>query len=319
MLELTRLKVFREVASLGSFTKAAETLGYAQPSISHHVAQLERELGAQLFERQARRVQLTPAGRVFLGHVRSVLIQLADAEREVAETAKMGGRVLRIAAFPTAAATLMPSAVATFREGSPRVDLRLTEADPPESVPALLAGDHDLALVYDYPALGGAPEPGVDLEPLFVDHMAVAVPAGHPLARAGSVRLDQLSQEAWLAPHSSVCRDAVDFACRNAGFVPDVVSETNDYMAAQGLVAAGVGVALLPRLAVAMSRRPGVALLPLSDLVIERVTSIATRSGAYRSPLTDAFRTALRQAVAGISDPVLPLEDFEPQHAVAAT
>jgi DNA-binding transcriptional LysR family regulator len=114
-----------------------------------------------------------------------------------------------------------------------------------------------------------------------------------------------------------VCRDAVDFACRNAGFVPDVVSETNDYMAAQGLVAAGVGIALLPRLAVAMSRRPGVALLALSELVIERVTFIATRSGAYRSPLTDAFRAALRQAVAGVSDPDLPLEDFEPQ-AVAA-
>ena len=318
MLELTRLKVFREVASLGSFTKAAETLGYAQPSISHHVAQLERELGTQLFERQARRVQLTPAGEVLLGHVRSVLIQLADAEREVAETARLGGRVLRVAAFPTAAATLIPAAVAAFREESPTVELRLTEADPPESVPALLAGDHDLAVVYDYPALGGGQESGVDLEPLFVDHMAVAVPAAHPLARADCVRLVELGGETWLAPHSSVCRDAVDFACRNAGFVPNVVSETNDYMAAQGLVAAGVGVALLPRLAVAMSRRPGVALLPLSDLVIERVTSIATRSGAYRSPLTDAFRTALRQAVAGISDPVLPLEDFEPQHAVAA-
>jgi DNA-binding transcriptional LysR family regulator len=318
MLGLTRLKVFREVACLGSFTKAAETLGYAQPSISHHVAQLERELGAQLFERQARRVQLTPAGQVFLGHVQSVLIQLADAEREVAETAKVGGRVLRVVAFPTAAATLIPPAVAAFRDGLPEVDLRLTEADPPESVPALVAGDHDLALVYDYPALGSNPEAGADLEPLFVDHMAVAVPAAHPLATSGSVRLEQLSHETWLAPHSSVCRDAVDFACRKAGFVPDVVSETNDYMAAQGLVASGVGVALLPRLAVAMSRRPGVALLPLSEPVIERVTFIATRSGAYRSPLTDAFRAVLRQAVAGVSDPVLPLEEFEPRQAVAA-
>src|ERR1035441_10256093 len=108
MLELTRLKVFREVASLGSFTKAADVLGYAQPSISHHIAQLERELGAQLFERQPRRVQLTPAGEVFLRHAQSVLIRLADAEREVAETVQAGGRRLRLAAFPTAAATLMP-------------------------------------------------------------------------------------------------------------------------------------------------------------------------------------------------------------------
>jgi DNA-binding transcriptional LysR family regulator len=318
MLELTRLKVFREVASLGSFTKAAETLGYAQPSISHHVAQLERELGAQLFERQARRVRLTPAGQVFLGHVRSVLVQLADAEREVAETAGAGGRSLRVAAFPTAAATLMPSAVAAFRDASPGVDLRLTEGDPPESGPALVAGDHDLALVYDYPALGAAQEPGIDLEPLFVDHMALALPAAHPLAGADSIGLDALRQEPWLAPHSSLCRDAFDFACRSAGFAPQVVSETNDYMAMQGLVAAGVGVALLPRLAVAMSRRRGVVLLPLSQLVIERVTFIATRSGAYRSPVADAFRAALRQAVCDVADPDLPLETFEPEQAAVA-
>ena len=105
LVELTRLKIFREVAVLGSFTKAAEVLGYAQPSVSHHIAQLERELGAQLFERQPRRVRLTPAGQVFLGHVQSVLVRLTDAQREVAETARAGAGVLRIAAFPTAAAT----------------------------------------------------------------------------------------------------------------------------------------------------------------------------------------------------------------------
>ena len=110
MLDLTRLKVFREVAIHGSFTKAAEAMGYTQPSISHQVAQLERELSAQLFERQTRRVTLTPAGQVFLRHVQTVLVQLADAEREVAETAGTGGRLLRLASFPTAAATLIPPA-----------------------------------------------------------------------------------------------------------------------------------------------------------------------------------------------------------------
>jgi DNA-binding transcriptional LysR family regulator len=316
MLELTRFKVFREVATLGSFTKAAESLGYAQPSISHHVAQLERELGAQLFERHPRRIQLTPAGHVFLGYIQSVLLQLSDAEREVSETVRAGGRSLRVAAFPTAAATLMPVAAACFRAGAPTVDLRLIEADPPASLPALTAGEQDLALVYDYPALGFPAEAGVELEPLYVDHMALVLPYTHELADSIPVPLGALSGERWIAPLPSVCRDAFVFACRSAGFTPQIVSQTNDYMAMQGLVAAGVGVALLPRLAVAIARRPGVVLAPISDLAVERVTFIAARTGTYRSPITEAFRAALRQAVTEVADPHLPLEVFEPLDAM---
>ena len=317
MLELTRLKVFREVANLGSFTRAAEVLGYAQPSISHHIAQLERELGAQLFERQPRRVQLTPAGQVFLAHAQAVLITLADAEREVAETVRIGGRSLRLAAFPTAAATLMPAAAGSFRDARPDVDLRLTEADPPVALPGLLAGDHDLAIVYDYPVLGEVPDPAAELEPLFADHMAIALPAGHPLAGAARVPLAALGGERWVAPHTSVCRDALVFACRTAGFAPTVVTETNDYMAMQGLVAAGVGVALLPRLATAIAQRPGLVFRALDETVIERVTFIATRAGCYRSPAASAFRTALCAALP-VADQAaaLPLEAFDPGQAV---
>jgi len=317
MLDLTRLKVFRAVASYGSFTKAAEAMGYSQPSISHQVAQLERELSAQLFERQPRRVALTPAGEVFLRHVQAVLIQLADAEREVAETAQTGGRLLRLASFPTAAATLMPSAVAAFRAQQPGSELRLAEADPPVSVPALLAGEHDLAVTYDYPVLGAAADLALELEPLCLDHMVVALPPGHGAASSGRVTLAGLATAEWIAPHSSICRDALEFACRSAGFAPAVVSETNDYQAMQGLVAAGVGVALLPRLAVAVSRRPDVILRPLDNTVIERVTFIATRAGAYQSPLVTAFRAALRMATSTIAAPGLPLEMFEPRHATA--
>ena len=218
MLELTRLKVFREVAIHGSFTKAAEAMGYAQPSISHQVAQLERELSAQLFERQPRRVTLTPAGKVFLRHVQAVLVQLADAEREVAETAGTGGRLLRLASFPTAAATLMPAAVGAFRAQQPGSELRLTEADPPASVPALLAGEHDLAVIYDYPMLGAAADPALELEPVCLDQMAVVLPPGHSAAASGQVTLAALATAPWIAPHSSVCRDAFEFACRRAGF-----------------------------------------------------------------------------------------------------
>ena len=317
MLDLTRLKVFRAVAVHGSFTKAAEALGYAQPSVSHQVAQLERELSVQLFERQARRVTLTPAGQVFLRHVQAVLVQLADAEREVAETAGTGGRLLRLASFPTAAATLMPPAVAAFRARQPGSELRLTEADPPVSVPALLAGEHDLAMIYDYPVLGAAVDPALDLEPLCLDHMVVALPPGHGAAASGRVTLADLVTAEWIAPHSSICRDAFELACRSAGFAPAVVSETNDYQAMQGLVAAGVGVALLPRLAVAVSRRPDVILRPLDNTVIERVTFIAARAGAYQSPLVTAFRAALRMAASTVAAPGLPLETFEPGRATA--
>src|SRR5215469_14636458 len=149
MLDLTRLKVFRAVASYGSFTKAAEAMGYSQPSISHQVAQLERELSAQLFERQPRRVALTPAGEVFLRHVQAVLI----------------------------------------RAQQPGSELRLAEADPPVSVPALLAGEHDLAVTYDYPVLGAAADLALELEPLCLDHMVVALPPGHGAASSGRVTL----------------------------------------------------------------------------------------------------------------------------------
>ncbi|HXP21015.1 MAG TPA: LysR family transcriptional regulator [Streptosporangiaceae bacterium] len=317
MLEMTRLKVFCEVAGHGSFTRAAEVLGYAQPSVSHHIAQLERELGAQLFDRQPKRIQLTPAGQVFLDYARPALLKFADAQREVSETVRSGSSRLRIAAFPTASATLMPAAAAAFRDRRGEVALSLTEADPPVSLPGLVAGEYDLALVYDYPALGVAPDPDIELEPLFGDHMVLALPAGHRLALSGRLPLEALSRELWVTPHPCMCRDALVFACRNAGFSPDVVSETNDYMAMQGLVAAGVGVALLPRLAVAIARRPGVALIPLTELTIERVTFIATRRGAYKSPATEAFRTALRSALHAAEDASLPLEPYDPEHALA--
>jgi len=316
MLELTRLKVFCEVASHGSFTRAAEMLGYAQPSISHHIAQLERELGAQLFDRQPRRLQLTEAGQVFLDYARPMLVQLADAQREVAETVRSGSGRLRLAAFPTAAATLLPAA-RPFRPSRPEVQLSLTEADPPAAVPGLVAGDYDLAIVYDYPALGAGQEPGVELEPLFGDQMAVALPAGHRLAGLAAVPIEALAAEQWITPHESMCREALILACRTAGFFPETASQTNDYMAMQGLVAADVGVAVMPRLAIAIARRPGVVVLPLAQPVIERVTFIATRRGAYRAPAGDAFRSALRSALPAVQDADLPLEVYDLAHAVA--
>jgi DNA-binding transcriptional LysR family regulator len=311
MIEVTRLKVFREVARRESFTATAEALHMSQPSVSNQIAQLEREVGARLLERGARRVRLTPAGEVLIGHVEAILLRLGDAQREVSETARIGVRRLRVAAFPTAAATLLPPAIAAFRGRLPEVDLALVEADPPVSLPALLAGEHDMVVVYDYPALSSSQPDGVDLEPLFVDQMAVAVPADHPLAAQPQVTLGDLARERWCAPNPCLCRDAFEFACRRAGFSPEVVSQTNDYMAMQGLVASGVGIAVLPRLAAAIAVRPGVAVRPLAPRTLERVTFIASRAGFRQTAAAAAMRSALRSASTRVGVHDLPLETFD--------
>jgi DNA-binding transcriptional LysR family regulator len=165
-----------------------------------------------------------------------------------------------------------------------------------------------------YPILRRPDDAGIDLKALFADQLALALPVGHPLAAAEQVSLLALAAEPWVAPHDSVCRDAMVFACRMTGFEPRVVSETNDYAAMQGLVAGGVGVALLPRMACTFTSKPGVVLRPLAEPLIERVTFMATRTGAYRSPAVETLRRLLRDGLQHATNPALPLEpfDFEP-------
>ncbi|HET6909727.1 MAG TPA: LysR substrate-binding domain-containing protein [Mycobacteriales bacterium] len=241
-------------------------------------------------------------------------LRLADAERELAETARVGLNQLRVAAFATAAATVLPPAAGLFREQMPTVELAVTEGDPGDTLAALHAGDHDVALAYDYPVLSGPGPDGLELEPLFVDQMCVALPAEHPLAGVDAVPLSALAYEPWCAPHHSVCRDALDLACRTAGFTPRIVSETNDYMVMQGLVAARVGVAVMPRLATAIAVRPGIAVRPLLGDVLERVTFIVTRTAGYRPAAVSTLRAALIHGVGLLDTHGLALEPFESEH-----
>jgi DNA-binding transcriptional LysR family regulator len=311
MLDTKRLRAFHELAAWGSFTAAADALECTQPAISHQIAQLEKELGAPVVERRTRRFQLTPVGEVLLSHARTILANVADAERAVADALNTGARQLRVAAFPTASATILPPVIAAFRSSNPHVELRLNEADPPAALPLLTGGDCDLALIYRYPILRSPEEGGIDLEPLFADQMAIALPAGHPLSNEAQVHLAALAGESWVAPHDSVCRDALVLACRTNGFSPSVVSETNDYTAMLGLVTGRVGVALIPRLAANLTANRGVVLRPLADKLIERLTFIASRRGAYRSPTVDTIETLLRLQITVATPPDLPLEPLE--------
>jgi DNA-binding transcriptional LysR family regulator len=284
-VDVARLRVFHAVVEHGSFSKAALALGYTQPALSHHVAKLEQELGVQLIERTPpRSLRVTAPGRALLRHAEAVLARLDDAEREVHAVAGLKAGSLALSTFPTAAATFVPTAIGVFRRRFPEVAVEISEHEPHSSIPRLAAGEFDLALSYEYPSVATRVDPRIETEVLFSDPMAVLLPSDHPLANEDSVQVGELAEEGWITPHDSGCRNAILQACRSVGFTPRVASQTNDYMAMQGLVAAGVGIALVPWLVAAIRVHPDTVLCPLNDGALIRVVMIATRVEGYRSP-----------------------------------
>jgi DNA-binding transcriptional LysR family regulator len=255
MLNVQRLKILREVAARGSFSEAATALSYSQPAVSQAVATLEEEAGVTLIERDRRGVRPTAAGAVLVDHADAILARLDTAEAEVAAIAGVRGGRLRIASFPTAGATLMPLAVSTFRAAHPGVDLSLAEGEPEAIAPRLRAGEFDLVLLFEFPGTGENLRAGMRRADLLEDPMALALPQGHPLAAKEQIQVADLETEGWVQTSaSSPCARHVVRTCHAAGFEPEVSFESDDYQVVQGLVAAGVGVALIPRLALTMVR-----------------------------------------------------------------
>ncbi|MGI5128028.1 LysR family transcriptional regulator [Pseudonocardia sp. CA-107938] len=298
MIEFLDLRILESVAEHGSFSRAAAALGYTQPAISYRIARLEKELGGTaLIDRGRRgRLQLTAAGQVALRYANQVSADMAGLRREVCAAA---GSV-RMVAFPTAAATLVPRAVAAFRQQHPDVRIQLSEAEPQAAIPHLARGEVDIAVGYTYPAVGEPGDGRMRTEELFRDEMALALPLDHPLATRSAVHVADLRDEQWILPHECPCRRAIAATCRAAGFTPDVTSETSDYLAMQGLVACGVGVALLPRLVAAVAVHPGIVLRPLAEEYLTRVVTVATRPTGHRTPACTAMLDAIKDAAAAV-------------------
>lgn len=246
MLETNDLRLFDEVARSGSFTAAAELLGYTQSAVSRRIAALERTAGGPLFERQARGVRLTPAGVALHRHAVSVLERLDRAEEELAAIHAGGGGILRIGAFATANVELVPRALKRFAAERPGVELRLVEGLSPRLVDRLQAGALDVAVISDYPA--GLPAGGHTVL-LGDDALLVALPSDHPLSAQDSVDLRDLREETWIeaAPRGQPTQ-LVD-ACAAAGFVPRSGFRVAEWSGKFGFVAAGLGVTLVPELA----------------------------------------------------------------------
>jgi DNA-binding transcriptional LysR family regulator len=265
MDDLRLLKVLREVALRGSFSAAAEALSYSQPAVSQQIARLEAQVGVKLIERRHKGIELTPAGEALVRHTERILAQLADAQAELSEIASSARGRLRLASFATAAGTIVPLAVSAFRRLRPGVRVDLALVDPPVSIPALRRGDYDIAIIEEG---GFEEEPGLEglgVERLMDDMLYAALPVDHPLATRRAVALSDLVHEDWMLvglPGTCADSNVVLRTCRQAGFEPRVAYTSDDYFAIQGLVASGMGVALVPGLALASSRED-VAVRPL--------------------------------------------------------
>jgi DNA-binding transcriptional LysR family regulator len=321
MLDVTRLRVLVAVARCGSVTAAARALNYAQPSVSHHLARLEAETGTKLIQRAGRGIRLTDAGRLLAERAAEIIGRLDAAENELAAYTGLRAGRLRLAAFPSALGTIVPAAAALLRDQQPGVDLRLTEAEPPEALRMLRAGYVDVALVFRYseersgsadgfgpgfvPGLGPGEDEdnGIDLaeglrerllltEPVHLVTSAHGPAAGSGNGEADPAELAGYARHRWIAGCDR-CRANLLRQCAQAGFTPKIAFTTDDYIAVQALVAADLGVSTLPALCLRAARHPGIKTVPLPGA--HRYV-LAVRYGDPPDPpavdvLMDALRT----------------------------
>jgi DNA-binding transcriptional LysR family regulator len=298
MLTVQRLRVLREVLAQGSFSEAASALNYTQSAVSQAIARLEAEAGVPLIERDRRGLRPTSAGERLAEHAGRILTQLDAAEAELGAIAGIDGGELRMASFPTAGATLMPLAIAAFRSAYPAVGLSLVEGEPEELTPRLRDGEFDLGLIFEFEGTGQL-GPGLRATPLFEDPMKLALPKGHRLARRESIELDDLADEAWVqTTEATDCARHVVRTCRAAGFEPQVSFESDDYLTVQGLVAAGVGVALIPQLALSQTVSYDIAVRELHPEAPVRHVVAATPGAGVSLPAAAAMLEILRDTAA---------------------
>ncbi len=305
MLNLGRLQVLCEVVNRGSFSAAAETLSYTQSAVSQSISRLEAETGAALVVRDRRGVSPTAVGATLVAHAERIFAQVQEAEADLAAVMGLRARRLRVASFPSGGASLMPMAVARFRRAHPDVALTLIEGEPEEIAPRLRSGEIDLGLLFEFPgAHARSRRLGVGLRStlLLEDPMDLALPPEHPLVHEPRLTLGDLRHEQWVQTSvSSPCARHVVRSCLAAGFEPDVAFESDDYDTVQGLVAAGVGVALIPRLALTRVHS-GIVVRSLQPSSPERRVTVATLRGAGVAPAARSMIQVLSDVARRYSD-----------------
>jgi DNA-binding transcriptional LysR family regulator len=298
-LDIRRLSILCEVAERGSLSAAAHALNYATSSVSEQIAILEREVGMRLVQRGARGIRLTEAGEILRARAEEILGRVSAARAELDDLRQVRTGRLRIAAFPTAGALLLPRALAEFGARHPGVELSVVEADPEPALAELAARRVDLALVYEFE--GQRTYRGLSQRPteLLTDELHVVLPPAHPLRSRRTIRLERLEGEDWIqgVRHGSTL-DILPNACRAAGFEPRIAFQTDDPMSLQGFVAAGLGVAVLSQL-VLPAARDDIVVRPLRP-PLRRSVGAAAAESRHDAPAVEAMLAVLRSVAADV-------------------
>ncbi len=274
VIEARHLRVLRAVAATGSFSAAGRELGCTQPAVSQQMKALESSVGTPLLVRGGREMRLTQAGEALVRHAAGILAGLTAAEEEVAAIAGLRAGRVRLVSFPSGSSTLVPTALAALRAAHPGTRVSLEEAEPPRSVELLREGDCDIALAFRYEGAANAEEwEDLVVRPLLTDRLVGLVPQGHRLARTRSIGIGELAGEPWIAGCPR-CRGQLVRVCESAGFTPRIDFATDDYPAVVGLVGAGLGVAVLPELAIESVRPKGVRMITVEPVVHREIVAL---------------------------------------------
>ncbi|MET8473130.1 LysR substrate-binding domain-containing protein [Streptomyces sp. NPDC006422] len=302
MFDSRHIQTFAEVVRTGSYAATARDLGYTQPAISQQMKALERAAGTPLFIRAGRGLRLTDAGQLLARHATGILSSLETAHGQLRAITRLESGRVRVCAFPSANAALLPATVARVAAEHPGIRVELSEEEPPDSLRALREGRCDLALAFapEDGATGRGAEEGLVEVPLLDDQLLVLLPVGHALAGSERVALARLERERWIAGCAR-CRGHVVAACAEAGFAPDIAFTTDDTLAVRGLVAAGAGIALVPGMALSFLRHPEVVARPPEPASSRRVSAYVL-AGHESAPVTELMLRTLAETAAGLRD-----------------
>jgi len=284
MLDLVRLRVLAAVAAHGSVTAAAEALHYTQPTVSHHLARLEAATGAKLVQRVGRGIRLTPEGQVLARRAAEIVGRVDAADAELASLVGLDAGRVRVGAFSSALSVLVPPAAAELRREYPNLELELADAHPLVATRQLRDGEIDLAILFRYD--DNLPDDGIRYTHLLDDPMYL-------LSRRTGETLTDHRESAWIAGCVN-CRQELLDHCADAGFTPHIAYTSDDIIVKQAFVAAGLGVATMPGLALGSHHAHGVE---TTELPIARRIYLATYGEPPDPPATAAFVEALHRVL----------------------